>query len=323
MVIPNTVFWEITEECNLRCRHCYLGKRNKATTYQFAKEKALAHLDALYKGGIKTVLFMGGEPLLYGNIFELVRVAGSFGYGLHAAILTNGLLLSEEVVVRLKRNGISAVQVSIDGVGDSYKFIRGIDFAVIDENIKRLKKNKIVVQAKFTITEKNLHEFEDVWRYCSENKIFLSTSLILGIGRAKESLVLRPRDYFSFSHKLFELNKKSKLIGMRPFLLPDFSIGEYLENGVPETGCVAGRGMFGITRDNKLVPCIYLSNFDTRKFFDFEFPEFDENFLVTINRHPLFKFFREESSKYFGCPIRKRIYGGKDPFSVYEFAETF
>ncbi len=186
MVIPNTVFWEITEECNLRCRHCYLGKRNKATTYQFAKEKALAHLDALYKGGIKTVLFMGGEPLLYGNIFELVRVAGSFGYGLHAAILTNGLLLSEEVVVRLKRNGISAVQVSIDGVGDSYKFIRGIDFAVIDENIKRLKKNKIVVQAKFTITEKNLHEFEDVWRYCSENKIFLSTSLILGIGRAKE-----------------------------------------------------------------------------------------------------------------------------------------
>jgi len=323
MIIPNTVFWEITEKCNLRCRHCYLEKKNKRTIYQFTEEKALAHLNALHRGGIKTVLFMGGEPLLHRNIFEFVKVAGRYGYGLHAAILTNGLLLSEEVVASLKKNGISAVQVSIDGIGDGYKFIRGVGFAAIDENIKRLKKNKIVVQAKFTITEKNLHEFEDVWRYCSESKISLSTSLILGTGRAKESLALNPQDYFSFSRKLFELNKKSKLIGRRPFLLPDFSIGEYLKNGVPETGCVAGRGMFGITRDNKLVPCIYLSNFDTRKFFDFEFPEFDENFLVTINRHPLFKFFREESSKYFGCPIRKRIYGGKDPFSVYEFAENF
>ena len=323
MIIPNTVFWEITERCNLKCRHCYLGEREKARAYQFVKEKALAHLEALHKGGVKTILFMGGEPLLHSDIFEFVRIVGSYGYGLHAAILTNGLLLNEEVVIELKRSGISAVQVSIDGTGDSYKIIRGIDFAVIDENIKRLKNSKVVVQAKFTITKKNFHEFEDVWRFCSENKISLSTSLILGIGRAKGNLMLKPRDYFSFFYKLFELNKKSKTISRQQFSLPDFSIEEYLESGVPEAGCVAGRGMFGITKDNRLVPCIYLSNFDTRKLFDFEFPEFDENFLVTINHHPLFKFFREESSKYFDCPIRRKIYGGKDPFSVYEFAKIF
>lgn len=69
------------------------------------------------------------------------------------------------------------------------------------------------------------------------------------------------------------------------------------------------------------MPCIYLSGLDVENVFGFKPPDFDENFLEVFNSHPLFNLFRKEASENFGCPIRKKLYKGKDPFSVYEFAK--
>lgn len=319
-MILKTIFWEITSTCNLKCSHCYLGETRNDVVYQFTKEQSLSYIDFLYKSGIKTILFMGGEPLLYPHIYEVIKKTGKFGYHLHAGVLTNGTLLNDRVVAKLKENGVGAIQISVDGVGDTYKTIRGVNFKIIEEGIKKLKENKISTLAKFTINKNNIKELFTVWEYCRENKISLSTSLILEAGRAKKNLIPEPNEYFDFFASTFKLRKLSKK-GNKSFSLPDFSIEEYLQNGEPQTSCVAGRGVSGITKNNKFVPCIYLSGLNTRKLFGIDAPEFDEYFERTFNEHPLFTLFRDESSRYFGCPIRKRIYGGKDPFSVYEFAK--
>jgi hypothetical protein len=121
---------------------------------------------------------------------------------------------------------------------------------------------------------------------------------------------------------MFKAKERGKL-EKKTFSLPDFSIEEYLQSGRPETGCDAGRGVAGITRDNKFVPCIYLSGLNTMQLFGINPPEFDNDFQEVFEEHPLFVLFRKENSELFGCPIRRRLYGGKDPFSVYEFAKKF
>lgn len=319
MNIPKTVFWEITTECNFYCKHCYLGDKKK-TGKIFKKKEMLKCIDWLYKGGVKTILFMGGEPLIHPFIYDAVKKTGKYGYNLHAGVLTNGFLLTDSVVAQLKANGVNAVQVSIDGIGFSYKKTRGINFDIINANIKRLNKNRILTQAKFTITKRNLGAFDEVWEYCQDNKILLSTSLVLEIGNAKKIIIPKPSEYFSLFLKMFEIKKKNNLEG-KSFVLPDFSIEEYLLAGEPETGCVAGRDICGITADNLFVPCIYLSGLDTEKVFGFRSPNFDESFLEVFNSHPLFNLFRKEAGESFGCPIRKKLYKGEDPFSVYKFAE--
>lgn len=319
---PKTIFWEITGDCNLRCKHCYLGEQKQNSRFRFLGECSLNYMDFLHKSGVKTVLLMGGEPLLYPYIYRVINRGGKLGHKMHVAILTNGVLLNEKVVQKLKANGVNAVQISIDGIGLAYKEIRGVDFRIIDKGIERLKRNKIPILAKFTINNRNLNEFIEVWKYCEKNKIRLTTSLILKSGRAEENLVPAPNEYFDFFKKIFVLRAKSRLKD-KAFGLPDFSIEEYLQNGEPETSCGAGRGVAGITKDNKFVPCIYLSGLDSEKLFGIKPPEFGENFLELFNKHPLFTLFREENSKYFGCPIRRKIYGREDPFSIYEFAKKF
>lgn len=319
MLAPRTIFWEITPKCNFNCIHCYLGEK-KGRVKEFSKEASINYVDYLYKAGVRTILLMGGEPLIYPHIYDVVRRIGKYGYGLHAGVLTNGFLLSEDVIKKLKDNGVSAVQVSIDGIGPFFEKIRGVDFEIIDRNIKALKRNKVQTQAKFTINKKNLNAFNDVWGYCQRNNILLSTSLVLEAGNARGKVIPRPQEYFSFFVEMFNLRKEGES-NKKFFGMPDFSIEEYLAKGWPETSCVAGRGVCGITADNKFVPCIYLSGLDTKKMFGVEPPEFNEEFLETFNSHPLFQIFRAETAESFGCPLRKRIYGGRDLFSVYEFAK--
>ena len=319
MIVPETVFWEVTSKCNFNCVHCYQGEKKGGTT-RLSKETALSFVDMLHDGGIKTLLFMGGEPMVYPYLYDLVKKSGKYGYGLHAGVLTNGSLLTQSTVEKLKTSGVSAVQIGLDGIGLDYTRIRGFDFGSIHKSIRILKESKILVQAKFTVNGMNLNAFEGVWEYCKENKILLSTSLVLEIGNADRGVLPSPDDYFSLFLKMFEINENAKL-DRKSFVLPDFSIGEYLTDGEPKTGCVAGRGICGITADNKFVPCIYLSGMDVKKVFGVEAPEFDDDFLNTFNHHPLFVLFREEASERFGCPIRSRLNGNEDPFGVNKFAE--
>ena len=56
--------------------------------------------------------FLGGDPLLRSNLLELVGHAT--GLGLRTSVDTNGYLLDEATVLKLKDAGIGNINVSID-----------------------------------------------------------------------------------------------------------------------------------------------------------------------------------------------------------------
>ena len=107
---------ELTRRCNVFCKHCYnnSGVDNTvcdAMTPQKWKDFCryiVAH------GGIFECVISGGEPLLLGDdLFEIMDILHNDGT--YFLLITNGFLLTQEKVERLKKYRYKWIQVSIDG----------------------------------------------------------------------------------------------------------------------------------------------------------------------------------------------------------------
>lgn len=108
------VFWNLTDQCNLSCTHCYSRSGpDSRTDGELSTVEALGLIDDLAAMGIPLILFSGGEPLLRTDIWDLARHAT--GKGIRTALSTNGTLITPEVAMRIKECGIAYVGISLDG----------------------------------------------------------------------------------------------------------------------------------------------------------------------------------------------------------------
>lgn len=111
----------LTLECNLRCGYCYEERVGK-TINRDVEERILRMVERQLPGkDYLVVTWYGGEPLICLDAIE--RMTRSFlalcarqGAHYKAMLVTNGLLLNEERVKRLKALGYwSNIQVTLDG----------------------------------------------------------------------------------------------------------------------------------------------------------------------------------------------------------------
>ena len=109
---PQTVFWDITGACNLRCLHCY-GISETPSPWELTTHEAFRVIDEMAACGVEAISFSGGEPLLRRDFIELADHACRQGFK-SVGVATNGTLIDGTMAVRLHQTGID-VQVSIDG----------------------------------------------------------------------------------------------------------------------------------------------------------------------------------------------------------------
>lgn len=117
--IPSLRYLElqVTNRCNLRCTHCYIGDPEKMDMKPDILMKVLKEFQRMQ--GLR-LLITGGEPLLYSSFDDLNRALPDFEF--RKVLFTNGLLLNRE---RLMRLNVDEIQVSIDGIEESHDLIRG------------------------------------------------------------------------------------------------------------------------------------------------------------------------------------------------------
>ena len=106
---PLTINWAINNSCNFACRHCY--SRND-THDELPREILFACLEKVFKAGVLSINFGGGEPLLHPNLLEIAAFAS--GLGLRVSMNSNGWLIDEQMAITLKKAGFSKVGISID-----------------------------------------------------------------------------------------------------------------------------------------------------------------------------------------------------------------
>lgn len=120
-MFPLMLQFELTSQCNVRCKHCY----NNSGIYndrrdRMSSEDWINFVKYLVdRGGIFEAILSGGEPLLLGDkLFDIMDILHNDGT--HFLLITNGFLLNDEIVNRLEKYYYKWIQVSIDGCSEEY-----------------------------------------------------------------------------------------------------------------------------------------------------------------------------------------------------------
>ncbi len=112
------VEFAITYDCNFNCPHCLTKTLiNEARPLLTVEEiiNTARQIDRL--GGIY-INFTGGEPILRGDIFEIVERTARLP-GLLVTLASNGYALDRHTLSELKRRGLAMLALSLDGPSPS------------------------------------------------------------------------------------------------------------------------------------------------------------------------------------------------------------
>lgn len=168
--IPNHLYIEPTNQCNLKCVMCpYKMQERKKSFMDMDLYRKI--IDDAANLGIPWIhLWKFGEPLLHPQIFEMVRYAKEKGIG-QVGITTNGVLLDGKKVLE---SGMDFINFSVDSLNPrTYKKIRGTELSPILKNIqllleKRGLERKPRITVLVTDTPINHNEISDIRNYWEE-----------------------------------------------------------------------------------------------------------------------------------------------------------
>lgn len=165
------VVWNVTQQCNLKCVHCYAHAKNIAFDNELSSSEGKVLIDDLAEFGVPVMLFSGGEPLVRKDLPELAAYAVK--KGMRAVISTNGTLITPQIAQTLKDIGLSYVGISLDGmeeINDRFRGVKGA-FRLALKGIENCKKAGIKVGLRFTINKSNAGQIPEIFKLLEEMDI--------------------------------------------------------------------------------------------------------------------------------------------------------
>lgn len=126
-VVPATANLAITHKCHCKCIHCSADPFIDPARKELATEEIKKVVDDAIDLGSSLVIFVGGEPLIHDDIFELIRHVDKDKA--MPMIFTNGFLL-EKYAEKLAEAGLATLNISIDNVDpelhDTFRKVKGL-----------------------------------------------------------------------------------------------------------------------------------------------------------------------------------------------------
>ena len=168
----NTLYFYLTEGCNLACRHCWMGPRFDATGNHYPTlpvelfETAIREAKPLGLSGVKLT---GGEPLLHPHFTRLLEIVRR--EELRLTIETNGLLCTPEIAAEIAKSPNRFVSVSIDGTdAATHEWVRGVPgaFEAARQAVSNLVAAGIRPQVIFTVMRSNAGQVDAIVRMAEE-----------------------------------------------------------------------------------------------------------------------------------------------------------
>jgi len=157
--IPINVILELTRRCNLRCLHCYNIKDDAHLSF----DQVQIIFQQLREAGCLFLTLTGGEFFTRQDACAILRSAREHGFDLK--IITNGTLITAEVIQCLQEVAPSEIGISLQGAdAQTHDRISGVDgsFDSALQAVKDLKAARIPVHIKCTLMKENIHQAQAV-----------------------------------------------------------------------------------------------------------------------------------------------------------------
>lgn len=140
---PSSAILALTYRCQCLCVHCCAGLYKKDIKNELTTKEWRSLLDEIADLGVPRINITGGEALLREDIFEIIAYASK---KFVVILESNGQLLTDENVKRLKGSHIGAIAVSLDSpdpfVHDALRNLDGC-FQKALEGISHVTRHKI------------------------------------------------------------------------------------------------------------------------------------------------------------------------------------
>lgn len=271
-LVPLSGTFELSPVCNFSCRMCYVRKTAEEVRQSSRKiltlEQWLQIAREAREAGMLYLLLTGGEPFLWPDFWTLYEELIYMGFII--SINTNGSLIDDEAIERLKRLPPRKINITLYGASDeTYERLCGAKnmFSKVDHAINALCEAGIVVKLNCSLTPHNVCDLEAMTTYAKDRKLILDVASYMFPPIRRDPDMIGINDRFTP-----EEAAKYRLEAYRLLTTPEEN-REYLEKVVKGTidppgldeGCVdpidgrircrAGKATFWVTWDGWLTPC--------------------------------------------------------------------
>ncbi len=176
----NGISWlEPTTDCNLRCEGCYRDPTGPGHKTLEQLRGDLEVFQRLRKSDCMSIA--GGDPLVYPQIVELVKMVKEMGW--KPIINTNGLALDKPLLVELKKAGVFGFTFHVDS---SQKRPKMKEATEAELNALRLHYAKMLadvggISCSFnaTVSEKTVHEIPGMVRWAQKHADIVHTMVFI------------------------------------------------------------------------------------------------------------------------------------------------
>lgn len=185
---------DLSYKCNLDCKYCYtkelIVRGKKEATY----DELINTIEQGISLGIKSVVILGGEPLIYPHIFELLYFLSN--KNIIPVMFTNAILITKDIAQKLYDLNVSVV-VKFDGFNEIQDILCGSGFSLkrqygltklIDVGFIKYPANSLRLGCASVVTKINFHEIEKIWKYFRTQNIFPHIERVTVMNKKMKSL---------------------------------------------------------------------------------------------------------------------------------------
>lgn len=262
------VYLYITEACQLRCEHCYMGERLDRAL-KMPLSQIVSTLATWRRMGGSKLTILGGEPTTHPNYVDAIHFAGKLGYE-QVITTTNAQVASLKKFRLLAPDDFAYVQVSLDGgSAETHDSVRGVGtFEQALMTTKELTGRGFDTRIICTVNKANAGDALQLLGIADDYGVSLVKFHVfstIGTGGHNPELAMTPPEWVAFCDRLHEAAQQFRT---RAWYQPTYARRDQMDRYAAEgyQGCI-GRTLdrISIFPDGRCYVCSYL--FDTNLYF--------------------------------------------------------
>ncbi len=318
--LPTAASFLISENCNLNCSYCFEKKKYKVNMSKDTAIKAVEmlfdnlntnHINSHFQKNDKVgITLFGGEPLLNFETIKALMLRSDelkkeTGYDYEVMTITNGTIITQEMIDFFKNYDNFIIQLSIDGLQEGHDFYRKYysgkgSFNDIIKNIPKFKeifggekfykkeRSRYKLNIHGSLNKMTIKTMYDSWKYFTE-ELDIPQVWFMPIHDEQWD----EQDVIIYEEQLTKIAtaviKKSLNEGTKNYI-DDYSplnkciYDEKLSFSKP---CGAGDSYISFSANGDIYPCHQFY------FIDKETTKIGENFKIDENKRSMFLFYNE------------------------------
>jgi AdoMet-dependent heme synthase len=208
---PFLAIWEVTQSCDLACKHCRAAAQPIAHPDQLTTDEGKALIDQIAAMHVPIFVFTGGDPLKRQDVYELIRYAA--GKGVHVAVTPSATpLLTREAMFKLKEAGLVRLGISLDGstaeIHDAFRGLEGA-WARTIQAVEWANEAGIPVQVHTTISRHNVNDLDNLCALFEKLAIVMwNVFFLVPVGRGQVGDLLSGEEFEQVFGKIYELSQR-------------------------------------------------------------------------------------------------------------------